>query len=1267
VIARITLRRLPVLALALALVSGAAPTFAGAPQLRVPDEQLGLAGGRVPPNLLLNLSLTFVDAGAAYREQYRRSVDYDGYFNPRMCYSYPMARRSASVLLPDLDDTTGHFSIDGAADAQHECGGLNFSGNFLNWASMSTLDLLRLGLTGGDRIVDTPGLTILQRAWLPDGSYHPDFYASPTHFPRKQVSAGADGSAPSRVTPFDTEALYIVSCRNRLLFGRSAKGHDCDAPRFGAGGRRLVSDKFFGEFNVRVKVCVAVDLRGLCRPYASGAKPEGAIQQYSAGMRIGLMSYLTEYGATDANLYGGVLRAPLKHLGAERFDAPDYAASVNPQAEWQAANGVQAANPDHASGPVSGAINYINQLGRAQPARLGAYKAADPGAELFYESLRYLQGRAPSEPVGGTNDAGFPVWNTRADPINASCQRTAVATIGHSSFIDDRGLPGNARAGKKDASRAVDGFAPSAVFDVMQSTRKIGSMEADSSGTYGNRKRRPDLLALDGLDDDAGSYYLAGAALWAHTHAIRADKDLRLDSYSLELGRTAHASSGALFLAAKYGGFDDRNGDGNPFISKPRRPADSEWSIDGITPDTYFSAADGAAVAGALRAMFAGVANPRGALTGQAVVATRHGAGTFVIQSSYEQTGWSGTLERRAILPSRAGALDVATTPQWEAGQRLAEMRPAERRIFTTSSKADRTGLTAPFNWSSLSGEQRAYLDTTPGGEVRDGLGEARLDYLRGERSREIGRDTGVFRRRASVLGDSIHGVPLVVGAPSASVQGPGYDRFYERNKTRVNAVYVGANDGMLHAFNVDDGTELFAFVPSALLPTLGQLTNPAYRHRSFLDASAGYGEAIIAASWHSVLVSGMGMGARGVFALDVTNPAAFSSGAGALWEFTEKDDSAMGHVRAAPLVVKLHVGDKDKAPLYRYFALVSSGINNYGPDTARSDSGGALFLLALDKPASAPWRLGDNYYRLSAAAADSGAANALGPAALAVALDGSVRFAYAGDLQGRMWRFDLSAGPARASASVLFEARDDAGRRQPIAHAPKVVFAPGGGYVVLFASGQMLEAADLQPSGFAPQSMYAVVDTAATPPVPVRGRSQLTKRSLSGSASYAIAGSTFEYGADSTVKGWYFDFPHAREDGERAAGSPVLSGSTLFISTTLPGTDPCAGAKSRTYVLDALSGFAFKPDGVAASEAITGELAAGSTNAMPLIFDMSASVGRINATGGATATRTLGLLRFQGENVPPLITPVGVSLPAKRLSWRELANWRDLHPASKK
>ena len=631
------------------------------------------------------------------------------------------------------------------------------------------------------------------------------------------------------------------------------------------------------------------------------------------------------------------------------------------------------------------------------------------------------------------------------------------------------------------------------------------------------------------------------------------------------------------------------------------------------------------------------------------------GAG-LLVAAGFERLGWSGRLEARALAIAAGGAIEIGAAPLWEAGALLNDRAPHERKIYTLARDTDGLTTTVAFAWASLPAVERARLDADGQGEV---VGERLVGFLRGERAREIGRRGGLFRRRAGVLGDAIRSAPLLVGAPSVAGQGPGYDSFHARYKARAGAIYLGANDGMLHAFNARDGAELFAYVPNALLPYLKQLSDPGYRHRPYVDASAGQGEALLSGEWRSVLVSGMGMGARGVVALDVSDPAAFAAGRGALWEFTEAHDPAIGHVGAPPQVAKLKVGEAAGIPRYRYFAIVPSGLNNYADD---APAGGALFLLALDKPAKETWKEGVNYYRLDAPAAESAQANALAPPALVLAGDGSVRHAYAGDLQGRLWRFDFSGKPPFVSTPV-FTARDENGRRQPITHAPRVVFAPGGGYLVLFGTGKLIEEADLRPEGFAPQSFYAVRDSTTSS---VNGRSELAQRTLSGNQAYTIKGDEFAYSGAGAKKGWYVDFPHARVDGERLAASAVLASGTVLATTIVPASDAC-NAATRTYVLDALSGFAFKAGAVAASEAATGVLARATPAGLPMMLELGAGTGPRGATGGAGATRTLGVLHLAGDGSVADVQRVDVRLPARRLSWREVANWQELHDAAKK
>ena len=623
----------------------------------------------------------------------------------------------------------------------------------------------------------------------------------------------------------------------------------------------------------------------------------------------------------------------------------------------------------------------------------------------------------------------------------------------------------------------------------------------------------------------------------------------------------------------------------------------------------------------------------------------------FLIQASGDIMAASGTLQRRSLAIRSDGTLAYGAEPMWDASAVLA---PAATRDIVTVAAS---GASVAFAWEKLPPATQAMLNVPASGAAADGLGELRTAFLRGERGHELGQPQGQFRKRAGLLGDIVNSVPLIVGAPQPDIPDSGHAAFRAQFIGRDLAVYVGANDGMLHAFSATTGAELFAYVPAALVPGLPALSSPSYQGRPYLDGSPGVGDARVGGFWRTVLVSGLGMGARGMFALDVTDPARWSQGLRSIWEFTAADDPAMGHVRTAPLIAKIRTGKSVSEVAPGYFALVASGWNNLAPDGA-----GALFLLSLDKPASQKWQRGANYFSIATAGASGPLANALSAPALALATDGSAGRAYAGDLHGNLWRFDFGSMTARR----LFTARDQAGAPQPIAHAPKVVFAPGGGYLVLFATGKLIEQSDLLAPSFTQQSVYALLDAPGAEEESPVARSQLAARTLSaGGVGFAITGDGFTYFGPEAKKGWYFDFPNSMAAGERCATGPVSIEGAIAVASVAPGGGKGSAPASRLYIVDALTGFAYDPVSGAKPNAATGELAPFDPS-LPLLFvDSGSSVGERDPTRGALATHQVTLVTPQaGARAAGAIT-VGMPYRAGRMGWREVANWQELHQAA--
>jgi type IV pilus assembly protein PilY1 len=645
-----------------------------------------------------------------------------------------------------------------------------------------------------------------------------------------------------------------------------------------------------------------------------------------------------------------------------------------------------------------------------------------------------------------------------------------------------------------------------------------------------------------------------------------------------------------------------------------------------------------------------------------AITADSSGA---VFQASYNLANWAGHFERYAVLPGAATG-----APGWDAGALLTGSMteaprplPAERQLFTAIVDADGRLQNVPFEWLALSDAQRALLNRLPAARRADGLGELRLEYLRGDRRYE----GNPFRRRASLLGDAVHSNPVYIGAPSEQpflvAHDGSYNSFYQQHQARRKMVYLGANDGMLHGFDAQSGLEQFAYVPDALMASLSSLTSSAYVHHAYVDGPSVAAEAWTGSRWRTMLVTAFGGGAQGLFALDVTDPEHFEDN-GALWEFTDRDDPMMGNVITPPQIARFQT----RAAEFRYFVVVASGLNNNADDGHYTTTGrSALFLLALDKPRDAPWQLNVNYFRITTPISDPALANGLSAPALAADGEGNVRYAYAGDMQGNLWRFDFQDYAPWTARAVLFVARDASGKRQPIAQQPTVVYAPGGGYLILFGTGRLIERADLSVAGDAPQSFYAILDRLERPPDAVRSRSELTQLVLRGArdaASLSLSDGDIALGS----KGWYVDFLDAATTGERSLNSGLLLGGVLYVNTLLPGADGCSQARARAYAFDVATGSARAVERMVNTGDYVSAPYVGVLQPMYAALPFAFAMPDADSVVGHDRVRSYDITNFAALDTAPMRAAGRVQVKTRfgRLSWREVANWRELHAANR-
>jgi type IV pilus assembly protein PilY1 len=1253
------------------------------PQVALAASPLYAQGARAKPALMLALSVEFPTVGAQYLapngtaadSSYSAATQYIGYFDSEGCYVYNDNPQEAGA--------TAFPRFDRSKDAtNHTCGGDSFSGNFMNWASSSAIDILRYGLTGGDRIVDLGSLTVLQRAVLPNANVSSNFWNG-TNFPDKQISTNNGAAAsvlPTSMIGSYTGTIHIANCLNRIHFGSAATG-SCASPGnnsvfgvtqptvghgpvtgpsplpaspngfvycatengacsftgvmqvvFGAGNSWLYmsasngatcSNSFFGSdpaygmgkscylrpdptgwtaptttgalttdnfFYTRVSVCSS-DVNGLlldprptlCQRYPSGQyKPTGNLQKYSDRVRVSAFGYLNDSTNNPNQRYGGVLRAPMKYVGPTAYDANfSLISGANPNQEWDPQTGIFFANPDNnttvASGPsyngpyLSGVTNYLNQFGRT--GILGQYKTYDPVSELYYESLRYLQGLPPTSqaytPLTGQTtqalDDGYPVFTTWADPnpavagmSNYACVRNNIFVVGDIHTHNDGSIPGNTTRTTNDFLRTSDvaGTAnpsPSNQPDFYYWMKVVGGFESGTAVSYldgnGNTQSTTSpadpnpITSLWGLQDqqpvtaggDGATYYIAGVAYWANTHDIRGTgwtaqpslqrPGMRVTTYVLDVNEYGNSSDPnyhtktQFFLASKYGGFNDASATGNPFKAADGSVSNNDWQSPSAPGEanTYYLSSSAQAVLNGLNQIFASVAAQAGSIAGGAIsTQTLNSVPGAIYQAQFNPAGWTGEVAAYPVTTSASGVVNVATAPSWQASVELTAKVAAttpgggNRDIVIGNSNAA-TATASDFNWSgSLPADVQTAMRTPPYAATGAPLdpvstGQARLNFLRGDQSNESPKGL-LFRTRTSVLGDVVNSAVVFSGAPSQDISDAAYTTFLASYANRKHALFVGANDGMLHAFDPDHptingdlgGNELFAYIPSWLIPQIGALTSPSYAHQSYVDATPAVAEAKVGTSWASgvwktVLVGGTGGGGAGVYALDVSDPAAFSASK-VMWEFTVNDDAEIGEVIGAPQILKFKTSANGAAADYQYFAVVAGGVNNYANSGFKpgTSSPATLFLLDLSKPVGTPWKVGVNYFKVEFGAAATTTANGMVNFNTVPNDDGSVKALYAGDLQGNLWKLDFTqavAGKADWNLGKLsyyqstngpvpmFIAKSATNVRQPITMQPALSYGVNRSIIVSFGTGKYLEASDNTTTGAPQQSVYSLLD----------------------------------------------------------------------------------------------------------------------------------------------------------------------------------------------
>jgi type IV pilus assembly protein PilY1 len=504
---------------------------------------------------------------------------------------------------------------------------------------------------------------------------------------------------------------------------------------------------------------------------------------------------------------------------------------------------------------------------------------------------------------------------------------------------------------------------------------------------------------------------------------------------------------------------------------------------------------------------------------------------TQVFLAFYSPDNWWGrlTAQQLTVDPS-TGAVAVSPDVNWDAacvltggvcastyaGGYSQPIASTPQQSYSTLPALSWSGLAGTlFSWSDIPATEQGWLNAAAGPSGTS-FGQNLLHYLKGDTKYNATSYTGgtsapQFRTRTEILGDIINSSPTWVGAPdeglpntfsnalypssnasyAENVSGAQtYSAFVTAESGRNNVVYVGANDGMLHGFQAgsysngtfntitNNGLEVLGYVPYAVLEEFGtqsptnssNYASPDYGHNFYVDATPATGDVFYGGNWHTLLVSGLGTGGRGLFALDINKPAtataATTSGgtttisAGTIGSVPTASDvladltfanhgdvptsgavtpsapalsvingptgasyeQLMGDIQGTPIIRLMNNGD---------FAIITGNGQN-------SDDGEAGIFIFLINPSATGFSISKTIF-LGTGTPGSTTSDGIDYVSSAdLNGDHFADYLYAGDTQGNVWRFNVTSSSSsnwhvstygQSQATPLFSA----GNTQPI------------------------------------------------------------------------------------------------------------------------------------------------------------------------------------------------------------------------------------------
>lgn len=499
------------------------------------------------------------------------------------------------------------------------------------------------------------------------------------------------------------------------------------------------------------------------------------------------------------------------------------------------------------------------------------------------------------------------------------------------------------------------------------------------------------------------------------------------------------------------------------------------------------------------------------------------------------------------------------------------------------------------------------------------------LDWLRGEPQAGL----PVLARPGVLVGRSLL---LVHPKIPASLPGSPDDADWQRQRENFPAlVLAGDGHGLLWAFSAGNQGVLTAgdvwqtFLPASQQARLMERAQAVVTHQAIagIEGELMQVDLPLGGIWHTLVVGSAGAGGKGLFVLRLFD-ASLGARPAPLWEGHPQREGweSVGHIHTAPRIA-----------WHGSRALLITG-NGFG-----SREGQAVLIIA-------DAATGELIRQLPVGRAGD---NGLAAPQLLLDAQGQLQAAWAGDLHGNLWRFELAGDSAQWHVAFAGQPLFAAGTDQPITQAAQVLPHPHGGHMLLFGTGRWLEAADFGDA--TPQSVFGIWDKPGEGPLQ---HNQLQPQVLSDQGGVRhIEQQLLDW---SSRRGWQLNLPVVGGRAEKLVQTPQLQGHRLLLQTRQMGLDGCSG-QDWVWLLDGWSGGVLPGVLTAGSDSAAALLQATGTPAHHRLLPVAAG------TPLASSTRPSGRLPACQPATPLMLRQRGgqqlLELPEscrwQRLQWRQL------------